>query len=368
MSYETRRTKLLEAVAHEEAALMVHDPKNVFYLTGFFSDPHERFMALFYHRAKGWALILPLLDVEAAKQKVETGIEVIGYGDHQSPEQVVTNWLSEANVTDIYIEELFISFARVKWLLAYRQEIQLHNLTPYLQRLRLVKTPEEISALMKAGETTDRVLEAALAQLKAGMTEIELAAELEYQGKKHGSEVMSFGTCVLYGAKSALPHGKPGQIKLEPGGLLLIDFGLVMDAYCSDMTRTFHLGEWGAEAQKIYDIVLQAETAALEAAKPGMTFEALDQIARDIIREAGYGDYFIHRLGHGMGIDVHEYPSVGAGNTETIEAGMVFTIEPGIYLPKLGGVRIEDAVYMTEQGAETLTSFPKDREHVLLAL
>lgn len=368
MSYQKRRENLIQSIPHEEAAVMVHDPKSVFYLTGFFSDPHERFMGLFYHRAKGWTLILPLLDVDAAKQCVESNIIVIGYGDHQSPEQIVVKWLTEVNCADMYIEEPFVSYARVKWLLKYRQDLQIHDLTSFLQRMRIVKTKEEIENLKKAGEITDQVLKAALAQLKVGMTENDLAAEIEYQAKKHGAELMSFGTSVLYGTKSALPHGKPGRNKLEQDGLLLIDFGVVVDKYVSDMTRTFQLGEWKPQEEEMYDVVLQAELTALAAARTGMTFEALDQIAREIITDAGYGEYFVHRLGHGMGIDVHEYPSVGAGNTDLIQQGMVFTIEPGIYLPQVGGVRIEDAVYMTDQGAVPLTAFPKDRDRVQLDL
>lgn len=171
---------------------------------------------------------------------------------------------------------------------------------------------------------------------------------------------MSFDTTVLTGDKAASPHGKTGDRKLQEGDLVLFDLGVVHKGYCSDITRTLALGEPGEEQKKVYDIVLKSETAALEAVKPGVTAAELDQISRKVITDAGYGDYFTHRLGHGLGISVHEFPSIHGANPMTMEKGMVFTLEPGIYVPGKVGVRIEDDVAVTENGYEVLTKYPKE--------
>jgi Xaa-Pro dipeptidase len=243
--------------------------------------------------------------------------------------------------------------------------MRIHNIIPVLNKMRVIKTTEEISLLQEAGSKTDLVLKEALNRFQLGMTENDLVAEIEYQAKKAGAEQMAFGTSVLSEEKSALPHGNPTS-KLLKQGVILIDYGMVINGYCSDMTRTFHIGPWEEKMRKIYETVLEAEKEAIQQVKIGMTFAEVDAIARDLIDQAGYGEYFIHRLGHGMGLDVHEYPSLGSGNNERVETGMVFTIEPGVYVPNLGGVRIEDAVVMGPDGAHTLTRFPKETNEVIL--
>ena len=191
------------------------------------------------------------------------------------------------------------------------------------------------------------------------MSELEIVAEIEYEMKKKGVEKMSFATTVLAGAKAALPHGTPDQTKVKKGDFVLFDLGVVYNGYCSDITRTVAFGDVRKEHKKVYETVLNAQMAAVDAVKPGMTCSELDKVARNIIQEAGYGEYFTHRLGHGLGISIHEYPSVTETNNLTLKEGMVFTIEPGIYIPGQVGVRIEDDVVVTKTGREVLTKFPK---------
>lgn len=365
--YNSNRDKLLQQLSNvaEDNALLITHPKHVFYFTGFYTNPHERFMGLFWAAEKGWTLILPGLDALAAKSKVEEHITILSYSDEQNPADQVRAWLQDLQVGQIWVEENVLNVERGRWLQQAKPTAELCDLTSVINGIKSRKTHEELNILQEAAHKTDQILRNALQQFTIGMTEYDLVAEIEYQAKKLGAEQMSFGTSVLGKEKSALPHGKASTDKLS-NGFMLIDFGIVYRGYTSDMTRTFHIGPWEDEALRIYETVLKAEKEAIKQARIGMTFEELDGIARDMINTAGFGSFFVHRLGHGLGIDVHEYPSISKGNKDTIEEGMVFTIEPGIYVPDFGGVRIEDAVYMTKEGAQALTSFPKEAQDVLI--
>lgn len=171
---------------------------------------------------------------------------------------------------------------------------------------------------------------------------------------------MSFDTMVLTGANSASPHGVPGQTKVQKGDFILFDLGVVIDGYCSDITRTVAYGDIDDRKKEIYDIVLKSQLTAIEASRAGVSCADVDLTARNIIAGAGFGEYFTHRLGHGLGISVHEYPSITETNPLILEKGMFFTIEPGIYIPGTAGVRIEDDVLITDNGAEVLTKYPKE--------
>lgn len=362
--YKKRREELISEIS-ETGSILIINPKNVFYLTGFLSDPHERFMGLLWNERVGWTLILPKLDLHAASLALDTSIESVGFGDDEPAEQKLNEWLEKTKSDQIWIEENILTYDRVKWIYSYKENLPLHNLSPLLNKQRVRKSAEEFSFLAEAGKKTDLVLKEALDRFQRGMSETDLVAEIEYQAKKAGAEQMAFGTSVLFAEKSALPHGNPTDRKLD-NGVLLIDYGMVIQGYCSDMTRTFHIGPWEDKIGQIYETVLRAEKEAIRQVKIGMTFAEVDALARQIIDEAGYGEYFIHRLGHGMGLDVHEYPSMGAGNNDIVGEGMVFTIEPGIYIPNFGGVRIEDSVIMRNEGAQALTHFPKEKSQVIL--
>ena len=228
---------------------------------------------------------------------------------------------------------------------------------------RMVKSPAEIARIRAASASAEAALSEVLDGIEAGITESELAGRIEYAFRRHGAQKASFDTIVLFGARSSLPHGLPGETRLQDGDILLIDCGCVTDSYCSDLTRTWTFGRIpGAWFEQIYEIVLRAQRAAIGALRPGVRCSDLDAVARDIIRESGYGDHFGHGLGHGVGLDVHEAPRLNMQSEATLETGMVVTIEPGIYLPGQGGVRIEDLVVVTDSGCDVLTCLPKEFE------
>lgn len=221
-----------------------------------------------------------------------------------------------------------------------------------------VKTDREIASIRRAANIAAKVYREILELVKPGMRELDVAAEISYRGRLHGSEGDAFDIIVASGKRSALPHGRATKKKIAAGDMVTLDFGCIVDGFNSDMTRTFAVGEPGAEARKVYRTVLEAERAGVAAARAGITARELDRVCRDVIEAAGYGPHFSHSTGHGLGLDVHEYPPVATRSPEglKLEAGMVVTIEPGIYLPGRFGVRIEDDVVIEADGCRELTS------------
>lgn len=229
-----------------------------------------------------------------------------------------------------------------------------------LQRLVGSKDEAEVARIERAQAVTDAVFEELLAFIQPGMTEQDIAAEIVYQHLKRGAEKMSFEPIVASGPNSALPHARPSDKIIETGEMVVLDFGCFLDGYASDMTRTIAVGEPGDEARQVYALVLEAQRAALEAAHAGMSSKALDGVARDHIDAGGYGDYFSHGLGHGVGLQIHEWPRLSYHVDDELPAGATVTIEPGVYLPDRFGVRIEDIIVLREGGHENLTASPKD--------
>lgn len=229
-----------------------------------------------------------------------------------------------------------------------------------IDALRCIKTEEELAYLAKAEKIGDRAFAKLLPLLKPGMTELEAAAELEYLMKKEGAEDLGFNTIVASGLNSSMPHAIPGEKKLEAGDFITFDFGCKYKGYCSDMTRTVVLGKASEKQKEIYGVVLKAQLAALDALKAGVSGSSVDKVARDIITEAGYGDCFGHGLGHSVGLFIHENPRLSPSDDTILQAGMIETVEPGIYVPGFGGVRIEDMVIVTEEGHINLAHSPKE--------
>ncbi|MGE8206322.1 M24 family metallopeptidase [Heyndrickxia sp. NPDC080065] len=334
--------------------------ENVFYLSGFRSDPHERVLGIVVFPEIEPFLICPSLDVHDAK---ESGweYEIIGCSDTENPweklEKHIKNRISNVNV--LALEKEHMNIERYEQLLNRFEGARFVAAEEKLRQLRLIKDEKEKEILKKAAEYADFAVQVGVNEIQEGKTELDIIAAIEYELKKKGISEMSFSTMVLTGANAASPHGNPGLTKVKKGDFVLFDLGVVYEGYCSDITRTVAYDHFNEEQEKIYNTVLKAEEEAVKAVKPGITAKELDQLARDIITDAGFGDYFPHRLGHGLGIGVHEYPSVTNTNELIIQEGMVFTIEPGIYVPNVAGVRIEDDVYVTKDGVEILTSFPK---------
>jgi len=229
-----------------------------------------------------------------------------------------------------------------------------------LRELRIIKDDAEVTLIRKAIGIQEAALSATLKQLKPGMTELMVAAILEYEMKVRGSPEPSFDTIAAARANGSLPHAIPGTTKTAKGQPLLIDWGATYDGYHGDMTRTFSFGKWSKQMGEIYRVCLAAHEASLAAVAPGKTGAEVDLVGRRIIDGAGYGPNFGHATGHGIGLDIHEEPRLAKNTTTVLQPGMVVTIEPGIYFPGVGGVRIEDDVLVTARGGKSLCSLPKD--------
>ncbi|MBQ2774887.1 MAG: aminopeptidase P family protein [Clostridia bacterium] len=229
-----------------------------------------------------------------------------------------------------------------------------------INSLRMVKSADEIASIKKAQAITEQAFDHILRFIKPGVTEREISLELDYFMLKNGAEALSFETIAVSGINSSMPHGVPSDKKIENGDFITMDYGAVCDGYHSDMTRTVAVGAVSDEQKKVYDTVLKAQLAALDVMRPGVRCSDADKAARDVIASAGYGAFFGHGTGHGVGIEIHEEPRVSPSAEDILEAGNVVTDEPGIYLPGCFGVRIEDMVLITEDGIENLTSSPKE--------
>jgi Xaa-Pro aminopeptidase len=230
---------------------------------------------------------------------------------------------------------------------------------PIVEALRTVKDEDELAVMKEAALLGCRLFERILGVMRPGMREIEVAAELEHQARLLGAEGMSFETIVASGTRSALPHGRATVAPLPRRGFVMLDFGIILNGYCSDMTRTVFLGSPKPKERDAYHAVLEAQECAVAAVAGGVSCAEVDEAARSLLRRRGLGEAFSHSTGHGVGLEIHEPPRVGAGQKSRLEQGMVVTIEPGIYLPGQFGIRIEDMVAVTREGCEVLTPAPK---------
>ncbi|MBC7320800.1 aminopeptidase P family protein [bacterium] len=254
-----------------------------------------------------------------------------------------------------------IAFSTYRRLSSLTNGIELIPVENFLDSIRAIKDEEEINLIKKSAEIADLAFMHLKSFIKPGVKEQDLVAEFSYFVRKKGATV-SFEPIILYGEASSLPHGIPGSREIKSDGILLIDYGAKYNGYCSDATRTFFLGKPSKEYSKIYNIVLRALETAKSIIKPGVPVSEVDRTAREIITKEGFGDNFIHSTGHGVGLEIHEYPRLAEGDGALIEKGMVLTVEPGIYIKGFGGVRIEDLVVVTDSGIEVLTRIGKDFE------
>jgi Xaa-Pro aminopeptidase len=264
------------------------------------------------------------------------------------------------NITTIYFEE---SHMTVKAANAFKEQlnnIQFKDGDARISEPRKIKSESEVQAIAKAAAIADQAFNHLIRFIQRGMTEKEIAIELEFTMKKQGATALSFDSIIAAGPNGAMPHATPSNRPLQDGDLVVMDYGCMVDGYCSDMTRTIAMGEISDELRNIYDITFQAQAHAMQNIKPGMSCKEADALARDMIESAGYGAYYGHGLGHGVGVEIHEAPRVSFSSEETITEGMIITVEPGIYLPGKGGVRIEDLTHVTKDGLVALSSSPKD--------
>nr|WP_263325184.1 Xaa-Pro peptidase family protein [Neobacillus sp. Marseille-Q6967] len=361
---EQQRNRLETLIQHlerEQVELaIVNSPKNVFYYTGFNSDPHERFLALVLDlRNQNQYLFVPALDQEAA-ETTSSIQKIIPISDEKNPYQILKDTIGEG-VKSIGLETKNVSLYHQEQFNLFFPDFRYRDIGHFIAGQRVRKTPEECSKVQEAVLVIEKVLDNGIKRFKAGMSELELTAELEFLMRKFGAEGPSFSTIVLSGEKSSLPHGRPDEKKIQHGDFLLIDMGVILNGYCSDITRTFVVGEGTPKQREIYDVVLDSVQAGINAVKSGNLASSVDTAARNVIKANGYGQYFNNRVGHGLGMEVHEDPSIHEKNEMVMGTGFLFTIEPGIYIPGYGGVRIEENVYIDVNGeARVLSSYPKE--------
>ncbi|MGH7919425.1 MAG: M24 family metallopeptidase [Candidatus Dormibacteraceae bacterium] len=349
---QTPLTRFLSWMAGEKVdSAFLTSSTTIRYLTGFRAQTMERLMALAISGEVA-ALVLPSIEEEPAKAAAR-GVEVVAWKDGEDPYAMVAEVLG-TRPERLALETDHLTLQGHRRLEERVRARTLVDAAPALQDLRLRKTAQEIALLQDAARITDQVTGSVLAHARAGMTEIEIGRLIDDAILGAGAQ-LSFSTLAQAGAASADPHHQPGKQHLRRGNYLLLDFGAAVEGYCADTTRTACCGTPSAEQLQIFDLVLRAHDAAIAAIRPGVTTGAIDEAARRVIREGGHAEHFFHRVGHGLGLDAHEAPSLDPGSALVVEPGMVFTIEPGVYLPGWGGVRIEDDVVVTDGGCRLLT-------------
>ena len=338
--------------------LLVAPGPSFVYLTGVGVHASER-LTLFGLRQDGHhAILAPLLEED---NFAACGCALFTYRDEEWYDKACKAFLDELQLTHEHVVALERDQMRLfEYDAVAVSKAQFVDGKAIVMEKRLLKDETEIAWMQKAASIVDQALERTLSLCRVGMTELELAAELELQMRKLGSQGTPFETIVGSGYRGALPHGGPTDKAIVQGELVVIDYGAMVGGYNADSTRTIAFGEPSLEDRKVYETVRQANKAGISAVLPGNTAQDVDRAARSCISLAGYGEYFTHRTGHGLGLAVHEFPSIMEGNDLVLRPGMVFTVEPGIYIPARVGVRIEDDVVVTEEGVSLLTHFSKE--------
>ncbi len=358
MDFRTRQKKLQEhlSATRFDALLISHLP-NIHYLCGFtgsaglllveetgsvfFTD--VRYDTQAHEEVKGAKVVIPRKSLLA------------GFGE----------WLGKrrkrAGGLAIGIEAEHFTVAEKKRLSeSLPSGVRLKDAPSVVERARMVKDADELKRIRAAVALGAKLFDRALEVLRPGVKETDVAGEMEFAARQGGAEAMSFPTIIASGARSALPHGRATDQPIAAGGFVVCDFGVILEGYCSDQTRTVWVGSVPSEARRAYEAVKESQQAAIEAVRPGITVGEVDAAARKVLRKAGLGRYFTHSTGHGVGLEIHEAPRVAQGQKEILQPGMVITIEPGVYFPGKWGIRIEDMVAVTADGCEVLTPTSKE--------
>jgi len=257
-------------------------------------------------------------------------------------------------------ESHHVSYAQYRSLKRLFPRVSFSGQTDVVEEIALVKDPVEVESIRKAALISDRVFAEIVPLIRPGVMEAEIAAEISYLLKSHGGERDAFEPIVASGERAVLPHARPTEKRIRRGEMVILDYGTTCNGYCSDITRTVVVGRASRRAREMYALVLDAHAAAIAAARAGITARELDAVARERLRLAGYGRYFVHSLGHGIGLSIHERPRISPLSTERLQVGSVVTFEPGLYVPGVGGVRIEDDVVLTGTGCRVLSGAPRE--------
>lgn len=349
----------MKSVLKQLDGLLISKPANVSYLSRFKGED-----AYILATQKGNFFITDFRYLEQARQDLKDlkRIDLFGGGDRTLKIELVNagtfesiaKLIKKQGLKRVGFEAKWLAYGEVEQIRSHLKESELVPVYDAVEKLRIVKKGEEIKLIRKAVAITISAFRKILKKVKAGVKEAEVVAQLEYYMRAEGAST-AFPTIVASGKRSSLPHAPASNKKIKSGELVVIDVGGRFEGYNSDLTRTIYLGKISNTARQIYEIVLEAQSRAVAATKPGVKASYLDRIARDYINKKGYGAYFGHNLGHGVGMEVHEEPTISRKNNQTLRPGMVFTIEPAIYIPGFGGVRIEDMVLVTEDGCEVLS-------------
>lgn len=349
---KVRLQRLRDAMSRRNLeALLVTNAYNRRYMTGFTGT--SGYVVITAARA---ILLTDFRYTDQAAAQVKE-FEIIMHDP--KPINTIRQLLKKLNVRKLGIEQNDMTYGMY---LSYKQQLEDVELVPtehLVEQLRVVKDTGELRIMQEAAQLADEAFKHILTRIRPGVRERDLSSELEYFMRMNGATSSSFDTIVASGERSALPHGVASDKVLQSGDFVTLDFGAYYKGYCSDLTRTVVLGQPSERHKEIYNIVLEAQLHALSGIKPGITGKAADSLAREVIKQYGYGDYFGHGTGHGLGMEIHESPRLSQSSEAVLEPGMVVTVEPGIYIAGFGGVRIEDDIVITDAGNHILTHSPK---------
>lgn len=348
--------------ASEVDALLIINAVDIRYLTGFVGDDSWLMVP-----ATGTGLVI-LSDSRFTTQIQNESPHSKAYIRTGAMSDAVAEVAKQKKIKTLALPQEHVTLGQRKTLGKKLKGIKLKPIDDGMIQQRAIKTPDEVRHIVKAGKIQQEAFIDTLAHIEPGMSESQITAHLEHRMRQLGADGVSFPSIVAADSNAALPHAIPGSRKVKKGSMLLIDWGAKYKGYCSDMTRVVALGKMKPKLREIYQVVLDAQLAAIDAIAPGVLLCEVDAVARKVITDAGYGKEFGHGLGHGLGLDIHEQPvlSPRAPKDGVLEPGHVVTVEPGIYLPGIGGVRIEDDVLVTAQGKRVLTNLPKTLDSAII--
>ncbi len=358
MNYTLRQQKLAAELKRYgvDALLVIHLP-NIRYLCGF-TGSSGALLIVAGNQAPRVTLFTDGRYTQQAAVEVQQGKVTIS---KKPAWRAAALRAQQAGVSRLGFEPGHLTFGTYQELSReLRGKVRVKPVGGITERLREVKDSDEIEQMRAAAVLASGLFASVIAAIRPGISETAVAGELEKLARHAGAEKMSFDTIIASGPRSALPHGRASSHGIPDSGFIILDYGVILAGYCSDMTRTVHVGPVSTKRRRMYETVREAQLASIAAVKPGAEAGDVDKAGREVIRKAGFGSYFTHSTGHGVGIEIHESPRLAKGQTQKLVPGMIITIEPGVYLPDEGGVRIEDMVLVTESGCEILTPVSKD--------
>lgn len=344
--------KTLQSTLENGSGYLIISPENRRYLTGFPSS------AGYLLITKNSSVFLADSRYIEAAQNTVKNCECVLLSDFSAQ---ICGYIEKFSIEKLYLEGGSLSVSRAESIKKIcRRECDFTKADKEIQALRRIKTKEEKNRILRAQSVAEKAFENILGFIREGVTEREIALNLDFFMLRNGAEAVSFETIAVSGKNSSMPHGVPSDKKVEKGDFITMDFGAVVDGYHSDMTRTVAVGQVSTKQAEVYETVLSAQNNCLGMLRSGVTCKDADAAARDVIKNAGYGEFFGHGTGHGVGIEIHEAPTLNPRSGEILKTGDIVTVEPGIYLPSEFGVRIEDMAFIIENGIENLTKSPKN--------